>query len=99
MPILYLPKSKLRRTFLVLVLVVFLALPGFLAGRRLKPWLFPPDPLVTTPMLALEKVQGRSLYFNTLGRAWLMKVRPELLTADDREDESARTRAFTQAPQ
>src|SRR5262249_25065514 len=64
-----------------------------------KAWLFPPDPLAITPALALEKVQGRSLYFNPLGRAWLMKVRPELLTAGDREDNSARTRAFSQAPQ
>jgi len=98
MPILHLPKIK-RRTVVVLALCAIAAAPVSLGWGWVKSRLFPPDPLVTTPALALENVQGRSLYFNALARGWLMKLRPELLTGEDREDASARTRAFMQATQ
>jgi tetratricopeptide (TPR) repeat protein len=94
-----LPKRTARRICALLALLLFLAGISFGAWYRLKPWLFPPDPLVTTPRLAIERVQGRSIYFNAPARAWLLKLRPELLTPDDREGQSARTRAFVQAPQ
>lgn len=95
----HLPKTNGGRAFAALGLLLALAGIGFAGWQWLQPWLFPPDPLITTPQLALEHVQGRSLYFNGVGRAWMLKLRPDLLAPDDREDESARTRAFTQAPQ
>jgi tetratricopeptide (TPR) repeat protein len=99
MPFQHLPKSNARRVFAGIALSLVLAGLGVAAWRWLQPWLFPPDPLITTPQLALEQVKGRSLYFNGIGRAWMLKLRPDLLTPEDREDDSARTRAFTQAPQ
>lgn len=65
----------------------------------LKPWLFPPSPLVFTPQIALEKLAAKSLYFNSLANPWLTEKRPDLLTAEDREPAGARSRAFAQATQ
>jgi tetratricopeptide (TPR) repeat protein len=61
--------------------------------------LFPPPPVVTTPQLACAEVRGHSLYFNVLALPWLEKMRPELLTPEDRDGGSSRRRAFIQAPQ
>jgi tetratricopeptide (TPR) repeat protein len=65
----------------------------------LKPWLFPPSPLAVTPVAALEALGAKSLYYNGAARPWLVKLRPELLTAEDRDEASARSRAFPQATQ
>ena len=65
----------------------------------LKPWLYPPSPLVLTPQLALESLQAKTLYFNGLAFPWLEKLRPDLLSAQDRETESGRARSFRQATQ
>ena len=64
-----------------------------------SPWLFPPNPLLVTPQLALEELQSRSLYFNGTALPWLRQLRPELLVPEDMDTHSARSRAFVQAPQ
>ncbi len=84
-----------RRILLALAAVtilaaVIVALRG--SGRK-------PDPLLTTPTLALEVLQARSLYFNSVARPWLGEQRPDLLTAEDRDETSERARGLTQAVQ
>ena len=51
---------------------------------------FPADPLVATPKFACAEVQAHSLYFNGLSLPWLEKLRPDLLTAEDRDAGSPR---------
>jgi hypothetical protein len=58
-----------------------------------------PDPLLTTPVLALESLSAKSLYFNGIARPEMLKQRPDLLTAEDRDDGSERTRGMIQAVQ
>ena len=55
------------------------------------------NPLLETPVLVLEGLQAKALYFNSGARPWLLARRPDLLTAEDHDDGSARTRAFAQA--
>jgi tetratricopeptide (TPR) repeat protein len=57
------------------------------------------DPLVTTPVLALQNLSAKSLYYNGAARPWLLAQRADILTAEDRDDSSARTRSFVQAVQ
>ena len=64
-------------------------------------WFFRPhfrraNPLLETPVLALEGLQAKALYFNAGARPWLLAQRPDLLTPEDRDDQSQRTRAFAQ---
>ncbi len=58
-----------------------------------------PDPELTSPKLALEQLQAKSLYFNIAARPWLLAWRPDLLTEEDRDADSPRSRAFVQAVQ
>ncbi len=58
-----------------------------------------PDPLLLTPTLALESLQAKTLYFNSAARPWLLAQRPDLLTAEDRDENSERARGLTQAVQ
>jgi tetratricopeptide (TPR) repeat protein len=44
-------------------------------------------------------LSSKSLYFNAAARPWLLDQRPDLLTAEDRDNHSARTRSFVQAVQ
>lgn len=55
------------------------------------------DPLLGTPMLALEAARGKSLYFNAGAHPWLKTRRPELLPADATDAESERVRGYVQA--
>jgi tetratricopeptide (TPR) repeat protein len=55
------------------------------------------NPLLVTPQLAIQSLPAEPLYFNTAARPWLLKWRPELLTPEDRNERSDRTRAFVQA--
>ena len=55
------------------------------------------NPLLATPVLALEALQAKNLYFNGAARPWLLKQRPDLLTEADHSDSSERTRSFAQA--
>lgn len=56
-----------------------------------------PDPLITTPKLAVEALQAKSLYYNNAARSWLITQRPELLTQEDLDKDSDRSRNFAQA--
>jgi tetratricopeptide (TPR) repeat protein len=55
------------------------------------------NPLLTTPTLALEALQAKTLYFNGAAQPWLLKQRPDLLAEEDHSDNSERTRSFSQA--
>jgi tetratricopeptide (TPR) repeat protein len=76
----------------VLLLAGMLALAGVWRG-----WFSHRDPLLDSPRLALESLQAKSLYYNGRAKAWLLAQRPDLLTPEDRDAESERSRAFPQA--
>ncbi len=57
------------------------------------------NPALTTPALALEKLAAKSLYYDGPARPFLLRLRPDLLTADDKQDGSERVRSFVQAVQ
>ena len=83
-----------RRTRLIAVAGVLLA--GLALGF-LRPPLHRANPLLETPALVLEGLQAKALYYNAAARPWLLARRPDLLTAEDRDDRSERTRALAQA--
>ncbi len=55
------------------------------------------DPMVSMPLLAMEAVAGKTLYYNGPARPWLERKRPELLGADDAAASAEKVRAFSQA--
>jgi tetratricopeptide (TPR) repeat protein len=89
-----LSKSSRRWLFIALGL---LALGAVLWSTR-HSWR-KPDPLVITPTLALESLQAKTLYFNSVARPWLIAQRIDLLKPEDADPDSERTREFTQAVQ
>lgn len=90
----------IRRVILRTILLAIPVCAGWFAWTAwLKPWLFPPSPLVLTPQLVLEKLEAKSLYFNGIAAPWLAANRQDLLTAEDKDPASARHRGFIQAPQ
>jgi tetratricopeptide (TPR) repeat protein len=92
-------KSPLRRITTLGVLIAAAVAGVFWEWQEIEARLFPAAPSVATPRLACAEVQARSLYFNVLAFPWLEKLRPDLLTAEDRDAGSARSRAFAQATQ
>ncbi len=66
-------------------------------SRWLSPWLFPPNPRIVTPSVALAELKAPSLFFSNEARPWLNKLRPDLLHPDDRDADSPRSRAIRQA--
>jgi tetratricopeptide (TPR) repeat protein len=79
---------------------VLLGFAGWFGWKSwLKPWLYPPSPLVVTPKLALEPLQAKNLYFNGRALPWLAQFRPDLLTPEDQDRGSSRSRSFLQATQ
>lgn len=90
------PKAK-RNLLRMLVGIVLITLNWAAWHYWLKPWLFPPSPLVITPRLGLDGLESKSLYYNGEARLWLEQMRPTLLAEDDRGDNAARVRSFSQA--
>jgi tetratricopeptide (TPR) repeat protein len=74
-----------------LALVVIAACLSLVARR--------PNPLLSTPALALEGLHAKSLYYNGPAWPWLRDRRPDLLGESERYVDSARVRSFTQAVQ
>jgi tetratricopeptide (TPR) repeat protein len=92
--------SKQLRWLLILGGIALVGAGSWFSWKHwVKPWLFPPSPLVLTPQIALESLQAKNLYFNGLAYPWLFAKRPDLLTAEDRDESSARARSFRQATQ
>ena len=98
MPIPKLSKSA-RWKIAILVLLIAAATCLVWQWPEIETRLFPPPPVVMTPQLACAEVQAHSVYYNGIALPWLEKLRPELLTAEDRDAGSSRRRAFVQAPQ
>ena len=95
------PKLSKSARWKIAVLVLLVAVTSGIVWQwpQIETRLFPPPPVVTTPQLACAEVQARSLYFNGLALPWLEKLRPDLLTAEDRDAGSSRRRASVQVPQ
>jgi tetratricopeptide (TPR) repeat protein len=74
-----------------------LALAAVVTALFVRPSFHGANPLLTTPALALESLQAKTLYFNGAARPWLLKLRPDLLTEEDHSDDSERTRSLSQA--
>jgi len=55
------------------------------------------NPQQTDPHQALASLATKSLYFNGPARPWLLTQRPDLLTDEDRNEKSERSRRFVQA--
>ncbi|MHA3773978.1 hypothetical protein ACXR0O_20795 [Verrucomicrobiota bacterium sgz303538] len=88
------PIPRSRRFFLALGVVALVAIATalFMNSRR-------QNPLLAAPTLALQEVSGKSLYYNSAARDWLLSKRADLLTPEDRDNNSARTRGLIQAVQ
>lgn len=91
--------KKARRNLLRIVLAAVVFAAVWFGWRPVKRWIFPVSPLVSTPQIALEKLEARSLYYNGEAWSWLLQHRADLLTAEDRDGKSARVLSFAQAPQ
>lgn len=87
--------SQPRHVVVIAAVMLTLAVAAWFSR---KSWTHP-NPLVTTPKLALETLHAGSLYFNGAARPWLLAERPELLTAEDRDEDSERSRTLRQAVQ
>lgn len=86
---------RTHRPICVGVAVLALAILGWI-------WYLRPahrDPLLDTPQIVLESLQAKSLYFNGRAKPWLLTKRPDLVTPDDRDELSKRSRGFVQAVQ
>lgn len=83
----------------LVVLLVAICIGGFFGGRLAWRKLFPPSPLVMTPVLALQDLKAKSLYFNAAARPWLMQMRPDLIMVEDRNPDSKRSVALNQSVQ
>ena len=91
-------QSKKLRILLSVLAGGLVVLLGWQAwGKWIRPWLFPPDPLVVTPAIVLKELTAKTLFFSNEARPWLLKLRPDLLADGDRDPESPRTRAIRQA--
>ena len=90
---------KARRNFSRIALAAVLVAVVGLGWRPVKRWLFPISPLVSTPKIAMEKLEARSLYYNNMAKPWLLQLRGDLLTAEDGDAKSARAVSFAQATQ
>jgi len=91
-------RNLVRSTRGQILLALGIAFAGWGIWLALATWR-KSDPDLSTPRLALEKLQAKTLYFNGPARPWLLGLRPDLLTDDDRDIHSQRTRAFAQAVQ
>ena len=54
---------------------------------------------ITTPLLAIRTLTAKSLYFTPQARSCLKANAPQMLTEDDKNEQSERSSAFTQALQ
>lgn len=85
---------RARLIFGIVTLFVAIAVAWVIHRRSNAPG----QPL-TTPMLALDALTAKSLYYNAAARPWLVARRSELLAPDDGDARSERARSFSQAVQ
>ncbi len=85
-------QHRTRLALIVATLVIAVAAVWWLPRVSKKE-----NALLATPQIALESLPATALYFNGPARPWLLLLRPDLLTAEDRDVRSERSRAFAQA--
>jgi predicted Zn-dependent protease len=88
--------SKMLRILGAALACAILAAAGFGWNRARQNR---PSPELATPILAIQKLHARSLYYNAPARPWLALHHAGLLQKDDTDAESLRARAFAQATQ
>lgn len=82
------------------IAIAVLLLVGIVVGLGVwQGWFSRRNPLLDSPRLALEGLQAKSLYYNGRAKPWLLALRPDLLTPEDHDPESERSRAFLQTVQ
>jgi tetratricopeptide (TPR) repeat protein len=87
----------------MLPLAVILGVVALVMGGRyvwvefVEPRVHPAGATFYEPVLLLAEVKGRSLFLSPTARDAAVRLRPELLTADDRDPASMRSRSFQQA--
>ena len=72
------PLATPRRRWLALAAVLLIGVAGWLA----RPLYDRPDPLLETPLLALEGLQAKPLFFNAAAGPWLRAKRPDLVVPE-----------------
>lgn len=88
-----LPLSRSTTIVLATVLLIGVVAAVFWLRSRAQ------HPLLSGPTLALQELSAKSLYYNGIARNWLISQRPDLLTPEDKEADSPRTRGLVQAVQ
>ena len=73
---------------------MLLALAGLYVLRKAGP-----DPELTTPVLALQAVAAKPLFYTPYAQPFLVASRPDLIVPEDRDKESSRSRQFALAMQ
>ena len=85
--------STPRRVLFVSAGAIVLAAAAFAGMRHWKS----AAPQSATPALTIQSLSSKSLYYNGAARPWLLKWRPDLLTPEDRDAGSERSRGLVQA--
>lgn len=84
---------RARYLFAALTLLFVLAIAWVIHWRSNRA-----SPQLTTPMLALDRVSAKSLYYNGAAHPWLVARRPDLLAAEERaQNPQERRRKYIQA--
>ncbi len=94
-PSLLVDKAK-RVSFLFLIIVavnVAIGVVFFFRGSKTA------SAEITTPLLAIEALQSKSLFYTAAARPFLISLKPQVLTAEDKQDDSERVRDFALAAQ
>lgn len=82
-----------RTLFLIAAVLLLVLIAAFAIVRHRTTG----APQAATPEFAIRALAAKSLYYNGAARPWLLQWRPDLLTDEDRDEKSERTRAFVQA--
>jgi tetratricopeptide (TPR) repeat protein len=95
LPFSYIPPRGRVQIATGVAVLIFALLAAWLIHRRAAVH----SPQLATPMLSLDRLQAKSLYYNGPALPWLLERRPDLLVAADKEPRSLRAREFAHAVQ
>jgi tetratricopeptide (TPR) repeat protein len=86
--------SNVLKKSWVAAVVIAIAMGAVYFLRHREPL---PNPELATPKLAVASLHDSRIFFNPFARVYLLKTRRDLLSAEDRDDRSERTRDFALA--